>query len=26
MGKQVGDSFEVATPVGAIVYTVEKVE
>lgn len=26
MGKGVGDSFEVRTPVGAIVYTVEKVE
>lgn len=26
MGKSVGDSFEVRTPVGTIVYTVEKVE
>jgi transcription elongation factor GreA len=26
MGKKVGDSFEVRTPAGAIVYTVEKVE
>jgi transcription elongation factor GreA len=26
MGKSVGDSFEVKTPVGSIVYTVEKVE